>query len=162
MRLTAGKRHPEALSGRRSCEIPLPPVVAASFAALLAVVLSMPVLAAEAKPAGDTDRAWVDATLRVPRPEPGIGEPVLQVLRQDHERLERRRSVIRTPLRIGEKSFERGLGAHSVGRIRIQSPEPIERIAGWVGVDLNERTSGGRGSVTFAVSAGGREVFRSK
>jgi len=93
--------------------------------------------------------------------EPQRG-PRLLVVRQDHLSLERGRSVIRTPMTIGPKAFSHGLGTHSVSHVRIQSPEPIERFAAWVGVDNNDRTSGGRGSVVFSVSAGDRELYRSK
>jgi alpha-galactosidase len=84
------------------------------------------------------------------------------VVRQDAERLERRRSVLRTPMLMRGRRFERGLGSHAVGHVRIVSPEPIERFAAWVGVDENERTRGGQGSVVFSVMAGGRELFRSR
>ena len=44
----------------------------------------------------------------------------------------------------------------------IRSPKPIERFSAWVGVDYNERTRGGAGSVVFSVSTGKGELFRSK
>ena len=87
---------------------------------------------------------------------------VLELVRQDYERLERGRSVIGTPLVIGSRRFEHGLGTHSTGHIRIYSPEPIESFTAWIGVDHNERTRGGRGSVIFSVRARGRELYRSQ
>ena len=88
-------------------------------------------------------------------------EPALQRIRQDFEQLERNRSVIQTPLKIGSRSFAHGLGTHSVSHLRLLSPEPIDRFDAWVGVDANERTAGGSGSVIFSVEVDGRELFRS-
>lgn len=107
------------------------------------------------------DAAWIAALLQVPYPELGLDAPVLELLRQDFERLERNRSVLGTPLRIGERAFERGLGTHAASRIRVRSPVPLERFSAWAGIDANDRTRGGAGSAAFAVLADGREVFRS-
>ncbi len=62
---------------------------------------------------------------------------------------------------IGNKRFDRGLGTHSNGHIRITSPVPNVSLAAWIGVDNNERTQATKGSVVFSVSADGRECFRS-
>jgi len=104
---------------------------------------------------------WAERLLDVPyapidRRAPPQG-PILQLVHQDIEELEINRSVIRTPLTIGNKRFERGLGPHSNGHIRITSPEPIVRFMAWIGVDNNERTQATKGSVTFSVSPFGRE-----
>jgi alpha-galactosidase len=108
---------------------------------------------------------WAERLLRVPYPELPKAEPekvtTVAVLRQDFEQLEVDRSVIQTPLTIGKKRFARGLGTHSISDIRISSPEPLARLVAAVGVDNNERTAGTRGSVRFAVEAGGRAVFQS-
>jgi len=57
--------------------------------------------------------AWVEQVLKVPyAPVPASApakEPVLQLLRQDFEELEINRSVIKTPMKIGTKPFQRGL-----------------------------------------------------
>ena len=107
---------------------------------------------------------WIDQLLKTPYPA-ATGEPTaavtLRLLRQDFEELETGRSVIKTPLRIGQNRFSRGLGSHSVGHLRVESPKPLDRFSVWIGVDHNERTRGGRGSVVFVVSADGRELFRS-
>ncbi|MDD5565245.1 MAG: hypothetical protein PHQ91_16135, partial [Thermoanaerobaculaceae bacterium] len=76
--------------------------------------------------------AWVERVLKVPypavaSPEPPK-EPVLQLLRQDFEELEVNRSVIKTPMRIGTKPFQRGLGTHSIGHVRVTSPQPMTRL----------------------------------
>ncbi|MEW6746487.1 MAG: NPCBM/NEW2 domain-containing protein [Planctomycetota bacterium] len=98
----------------------------------------------------------------LPVPEEGAGGgPVVELLRQDYERLEARQSILQTPLTIGERRFERGLGTHSVSRIRIHSPSPIKRFSAWIGVDHNERTRGGAGSVVFWIGSGKDTLYRS-
>ena len=109
------------------------------------------------------DRAadWFRRFLVFPYTNAVPTEPVLQRIRQDFEQLERNRSVIQTPLKIGSRGFAHGLGTHSISHLRLLSPEPIDRFDAWVGVDANERTAGGSGSVIFSVEADGRELFRS-
>ncbi len=106
---------------------------------------------------------WQEGVLKVPYPAPAaLSVPARRLVRQDYEKLEINRSVIATPIKIGSKSYSHGLGTHSVSRIGISSPEPMARFAAWVGVDNNERTAGGQGSVAFVVQAGGKELFRSE
>ena len=62
------------------------------------------------------------------------------------------------PLALGGKRHARGLFAHAVSRLSVRLPGPGARLQALVGVDSNEQTSGGRGSVTFAVSAGGTDI----
>ena len=108
---------------------------------------------------------WVEALLDVPyaatEDAPVAPRPALRLVRQDFEQLELRRSVIRTPMVIGGKPFARGLGTHSIGHIQILSPEPMVRFSAVIGLDENERTSPGRGSIDFTVTADGREEYRS-
>jgi alpha-galactosidase len=109
---------------------------------------------------------WRDQLLAVPYPpvpaaEPPRG-PSLRLVRQDFERLELNQSVIQTPLTIGARKFARGLGTHSVGRIVVESPQPMAKFQAQIGVDNNVRTAGKRGSVVFAVLADGRQVYRSE
>ncbi|MCY3021191.1 MAG: NPCBM/NEW2 domain-containing protein, partial [Planctomycetota bacterium] len=114
------------------------------------------------QPEGGSRTSWLDELL-APRPPPAKPQhaPVVQLLRQDHEQLERGRSVIQTPMAIGQRRFAHGLGTHSVSHIRVCSPEPIEGLSAWIGVDSNDRTQGGKGSVTFTVSNRGEELYRS-
>jgi alpha-galactosidase len=99
-------------------------------------------------------------SLPVPRPDEHAG-PAMQILRQDFENLEIGRSILQTPLVIGTKHFAHGVGTHSVSRIRIRSPQPIERFSAWIGVDHNERTKGGAGSIVFSLAGPERELYRS-
>jgi alpha-galactosidase len=106
---------------------------------------------------------WLDRTLSVLDriAAPPQQEAVIQVVRQDYETLQVNLSVIATPLTIGTKRFEHGLGTHSVGLILVYSPEPITRFTAEIGVDRNERTQGGEGSVVFSVTASGEELYES-
>lgn len=116
--------------------------------------------------ARDSGKSWQSRVLAVPYPAPKVSmedrakAPYLVLVRQDAEKLEFNRSVIRTPMKIGARAFEHGLGTHSTSEIRVVSPEPIDRFSAWVGIDNNERTGAGQGSVVFSVTAG-NELFRS-
>ena len=113
-----------------------------------------------------TASSWPDSLLQVPYPlrtaEEAEKRPVLRLLRQDFEELEINRSVVKTPMQIGIKRFGRGLGTHSIGHIRVESPEPMARFSASVGVDHNDRTRGGKGSVVFVVLADAHERYRSE
>ncbi len=65
------------------------------------------------------------------------------------------------PLRLGRREFRQGVFTHAQSRVVVRLPEPATRFEALAGVDSNEQTSGGRGSVVFVVEADGREVFRS-
>lgn len=129
------------------------PDVAGSLVVLCHLFLASTalVMGADREPQTLTNADWFRRLLDFPYKDTLPTEPVLQMVRQDFEQLERNRSVIRTPLKIGGRSFAHGLGTHSISHLRVQSPEPIDRFDGWVGVDANERTAGGQGSVIFSV-----------
>jgi alpha-galactosidase len=68
------------------------------------------------------------------------------------------RSVDGNPLRIGDETFESGVGSHAPGAVRIELDGKAERFTARVGVDAEV---GGRGSVAFKVLADRRTVFES-
>ncbi|MGQ9607827.1 MAG: NPCBM/NEW2 domain-containing protein [bacterium] len=109
------------------------------------------------------DNNWQDKLMEFPYPEK-LDEhtPLVYLVRQDYEQLERNLSVIRTPLKIGDINFQRGLGTHSFSHLRIYSPDPIDRFCSWIGVDNNERTQGGNGSVSFSIIVNDKEIYRSQ
>jgi alpha-galactosidase len=105
--------------------------------------------------------SWISRLLGFPYQEalePGLR---LQLFRQDYEQLERNLSILKTPLTIGSRRFTHGLGTHAVSHLRLLSPEPVERFTAWIGVDHNNRTQGGLGSVIFFLTVNGRELYRS-
>lgn len=105
-------------------------------------------------------RAWAEGSL-CGESAPAAATAGLEVRRQDYGEFGFKRSVIKTPLRVGEKKYERGLGTHAVSEILVRLPRPAKRLTADVGVDNNDDTAGKHGSVIFIVEAGGREAFRS-
>jgi alpha-galactosidase len=65
-----------------------------------------------------------------------------------------------TPLAIGSRQFQKGIGAHSNGRIVVRMNEPAESFHAWVGIDHNSDTQT-RGSATFRVLVDGQERYAS-
>lgn len=96
-----------------------------------------------------------------PAGKPPAPRPSLQLVRQDFEQLEFGRSVVMTPLKLLDEVFPNGLGTHAVSHIRVLSEDPLVRFVSSVGVDHNEHTLVGDGSVVFRVVAGGKELYRS-
>ena len=66
------------------------------------------------------------------------------------------------PLKIADKQYSRGLYCHAVSKVVVRLPGPGKSFSAIAGVDSNEQTSGGRGSVVFSVNVGGKEGFRSQ
>lgn len=105
-------------------------------------------------------RAWADAALFGKAPAP-VAQPGLEVRRQDHGQFMLRQSVMKTPLQIGQKKYERGLGTHAVSEIVVRLPEPGKTFSAEAGVDNNYDTKGEKGSATFGVEVAGKEAFKS-
>ena len=60
------------------------------------------------------------------------------------------------PLKIADKQYSRGLYCHAVSKVVVRLPGPGKSFSAIAGVDSNEQTSGGRGSVVFSVNVGGQ------
>jgi len=65
------------------------------------------------------------------------------------------------PFKMLNREYTRGLFCHAVSKVTVRLPGPGRTFRAVVGVDSNEQTSGGRGSVVFSVGVGGKEAFRS-
>jgi len=65
------------------------------------------------------------------------------------------------PLRIGNGRYASGLYCHAPSRLVVRLPGNGKSFSALAGVDTNDQTSGGRGSVVFSVAVGGKEAFRS-
>ena len=65
------------------------------------------------------------------------------------------------PLQIAGEQFNRGLYCHAHSRIVVRLPSPGKSFHAKVGVDSNDQTRPGLGSVVFNVVVGGQYVFRS-
>lgn len=64
-------------------------------------------------------------------------------------------------LRIADKEFTHGLYCHAFSKIIVKLPSEGENFSATIGIDSNEQTSGGRGSVVFSVKVNGLESYRS-
>lgn len=62
---------------------------------------------------------------------------------------------------IAGQTFTRGLYCHAVSKIVVRLSGPATKFQALMGVDSNSDTSGGRGSVVFSISAGGKSIFKS-
>ncbi len=87
-------------------------------------------------------------------PEPGLdvyanNDPVLPNSRDNR------------PLKIAEKTYSRGLYCHAVSKIVVTLPGPAKRFTAEVGLDHNEDTLRGRGSVVFSVIVSDQIAFKS-
>ena len=65
------------------------------------------------------------------------------------------------PMHIVDQEYSRGLYCHAPSKIIVRLPGPGARFTAIAGVDTNDQTSGGRGSVDFSVHVGAVEKFRS-
>lgn len=66
------------------------------------------------------------------------------------------------PMKLGNVEYNRGLYCHAVSDIVVNLPGPAKTFTAVVGVDNNEATAGGQGSVIFTVQVAGTDVFRSE
>jgi len=103
-------------------------------------------------------RAWFRRHWVQPGPAPA---PVGLLVRANHDPVIRNHRGGR-PLTIARKPYRRGLYCHAVSRVVVHLPSAGKEFSAVVGVDSNEQTSGGRGSVVFSVHVGGKALYRSK
>jgi alpha-galactosidase len=137
----------------------IPPGIGAWLAALL-FIASPPVRATTVTPEEMAEaRQWTAAKFegvrQSPRPEPGL------LVLANHDPVQRNARGNK-PLRIADAEYTRGLYCHAVSKVVVRLPGPGKTLAAVVGVDSNNQTRPGRGSIVFSVNVGGREAFRSK
>jgi len=104
-----------------------------------------------------TCRRWVAAKLdgvQIAAPDPGLEVVANYDAVQKNARFGK-------PLHIAGKPYTRGLFCHANSRIVVRLPGPGRTFTAAVGLDSNEQTVPGKGSVIFGVSVGGQEAFRS-
>jgi len=63
------------------------------------------------------------------------------------------------PLRIVDKHYTRGLYCHAISKVVVRLPGPGQIFSAVAGVDTNDQTSPGKGSIVFSVSVQGQEAF---
>ncbi len=105
-----------------------------------------------------TARRWVATRLDglTPPPDTALGLVVVA----NHDAVQKNARAGR-PLKLVEREFTHGLFCHAPSHLIVRLPSPGARFTATVGVDSNEQTSGGRGSVEFIVEVGGKSAFRS-
>ena len=87
--------------------------------------------------------------------------PGLIVRRQEWGTFRVNRAITETPLRIGDRTFTRGLGTHAPSEIVVRLPGPARSFHATVGVDNDPITHGQLGCARFEVLAAGETVFES-
>lgn len=107
----------------------------------------------------DEATRWTAAKLRGALERQPLQPPALVVLANNDPVQKNARAG--RPMRIVNTEFTHGLYCHAVSRIIVRLPGPGDIFTAGAGVDSNEQTSGGRGSVRFAVLVNGTEAFRS-
>lgn len=103
---------------------------------------------------------WASVAFTGERP-PGR-EPAVRVelRRQDYNSLGFGQSCMETPIVLGQRQFEHGLGTHANSEIVLHLPPNAKEFKAFAGIDNNFDTQGVRGSVQFSVELAGKEVFR--
>ena len=96
--------------------------------------------------------------LRPPK-SPSKPEPGLTVLANNDPVIRNERAG--QPLRLGNTPYTRGLYCHAVSKIVVRLPGPGKTFTAVVGLDRNDDTLRGKGSVVFRVSVGGEVRFTS-
>jgi len=101
---------------------------------------------------------WATAKFagRVEAPNP---EPAILVL-ANHDAVQKNGRNGR-PMHLGDHEFNHGLFCHAPSKLIVRLPGAGKTFTALAGVDSNEQTSGGRGSVDFSIHVGGVEKFRS-
>ncbi len=64
-------------------------------------------------------------------------------------------------MHLGNTEFGRGLFCHAVSKILVRLPGPGKSFTAVVGVDVNDNTAGGGGSIVFSVGANGKTLYQS-
>ena len=104
-------------------------------------------------------RRWVAAKFEGIA-EPNWSEPGLVVL-ANYGRVQKNARGT-GPMKIVDAQFSRGFYCHANSKIVVRLPAPAKTLSALVGVDSNNQTRPGRGSVVFSVKIGDQEAFRSE
>jgi hypothetical protein len=152
----------------------------AQFAVLRTTVLVMAVLltalrthAREIKPnrqESNAKQAWLDEHLlncklvvsyakQVAAESPRV-EPGLDVYANNDRVTQNGRGDKR--MKIGDKEYARGLYCHAISQVAVHLPGPGKTFTAVVGLDHNDDTTRGKGSVVFTVKVKDKVAFQSE
>lgn len=95
-------------------------------------------------------RAWVNAKFE----NVGPLEPSGSLTILTHFDVVWRNCRVDRPLTLGASEYRRGLFTHAPSEILVKLPAPGKEFSACVGIDTNEQTRGGQGSVIFTVATG--------
>lgn len=134
-------------------------IIDAFFIGLILVILTVSTMAATPTEAEKYDaKCWIGAKLAGETGLPGPDAFIEVVANNDPVFADARQGK---PLCIGGKQYNKGLYCHANSRLMITLPEPARSFTAQVGIDSNDNTKSGRGSVRFQVKAGDRELWQS-
>ncbi|MDQ2732696.1 MAG: NPCBM/NEW2 domain-containing protein, partial [Armatimonadota bacterium] len=116
-----------------------------------------------------TKRIWLDRHLLKLRLAPGATAPAPQAPGPPQPGLDvyaNNDPVVPHPLgsktiRIGDREFTRGLYVHAVSNVVVHLPRPGKSFTASVGLDHNDDTARGKGSVVFSVKVKDQTLFQS-
>ena len=66
------------------------------------------------------------------------------------------------PMKLGDRKIERGLYCHATSNLEVLLDRPAKKLTALIGVDHNENTAGGGGSVVFSIRVDNQEIFKSE
>lgn len=107
-----------------------------------------------------TMQDWAAAAFGRQQTKPADDGIAIEVRRQDHNTLHFGESCMETPMQIGKRVFQHGLGTHANSELVVTVPKGAVKFKSLVGVDNNYDTQGVRGSVKFAVKVQDKELVR--
>ena len=107
-----------------------------------------------------TARRWVAAKFESPPQTPNLRSGLVVLANHDPV-LQNTRGEGR-PLTIANATYDRGLYCHAKSTVVVRLPGPGKTFTAVVGVDSNDQTIAGRGSVVFSVRVGDQQKFRSQ
>jgi len=104
-------------------------------------------------------KQWVESTFGTN----GVTEASsLRIIKEDsNDSISRGHSWRGTPFKIRNRTYEHGLAYNSTKQLRVHLTSPAVRFVSDIGLENNDDTQRGNGSVTFHVLVGGKEVFAS-
>lgn len=102
-------------------------------------------------------RQWTQA--KITGVQPTAETPCLEVLK-NHDPVQKNARFGKA-LKIGDASYTHGLYCHADSQIIVRLPGAGNKFSAVIGVDHNENTSGGTGSVVFSISSDEKELYRS-
>jgi alpha-galactosidase len=144
--------------------------------ALMVMAPLLTVLTASAidiKPSGkelQAEKAWLNEHLKVIKLQPATANPTLARLHLEEPGLDvlaNHDPVIQNgragkPLRIGDTEYTHGLYCHALSQVDVHLPSPGKSFTAVVGLDHNDDTAQGKGSVVFTVKVRDKVVFQSE